>query len=363
MRIAYRRLVGVRVQHGFYANGRTNGDFEIAPTAATAALLTARGLRYRTEADGISVFGEIEPDSQPPELLHPLGKDALRFVFALKLVRKSLFTATAGADFRPGQSLLCFDNLREDTDVAADRAFLGDSVVGQRVGPASWLLTRPSFDYPLAAPVSAATVSVTDRFGALVATSSVVAPLGTTLTEVRLDLAALLGERRGRYALSDDHGGSLAVYYDPDLEASRPFGVIEVYSRTEPFTPDGMNRVPPAYRFLAGDVLTGQDTFHVGLEARATRWRYVVNKKYEHSGVELNGLSIQGPVTFAAPVISGTSAVFRAQTTLALSEDSRNFTLEFGGRAVRVLPEPDPATPLGREAATGDPLSDLFVNV
>jgi hypothetical protein len=360
MRVVYRKLFRLRTRHGWYAQG-VSSDFSVTPTPSTRALLEARGFLIRPEPDGLSLFAEVEPDSEPAHLLRSLAGDALKLSFALQLKNSQLFNATALTGLSPARSLFVFDNLR--VDVSSNHKLLGDSQAGVRLGPAVDLVTSGTFSHVFLQPVARATLTLRDRFGLLVATQAVAAPPGQALQEWRFALDGLPKLGTGRYTLSDDHGKVTPFYFAPELSALRPLGVIEIFSRTEPFTSDASNQVPPSYRFLVGDTLTELDGYSVQLEPRSTRWRYIFTKAYPTNGIALAKLSISGSVAFAAPTIDATRAVFRATAPVPLSETPRGLKLLHDGRALRALPEPDRSTPVGKELATGDEISDVFVNV
>jgi len=361
MRVAYGKLFRVRVRHGWYASAVTRGDFELAPTASTLALLDATSLKTRAYSDGVMVYGEIEPDSDPPLLIRPLGAMALRFAFELRAVNPALLNIADLPRFNPGRSLFCFDNLHEDID--SGRKLLGDSIAHARIGAPTRLVTRNMYSHEFTAPVSAATIRIVDRFGMQLATLEASAPgPATPLTAHRIDLAAIPRLIPGRYTIADDHGGSTAIYYDPGLDASRPAGVIEIYSRTESITPDHSNRVPTSYRFLAGDTLAGFDSYHLQLEALATTWRFIVTKKYDGNGIHLGQLAITGPLGFSKTT-SGGRAVFTSNSPVRFSETPRGLKLKAGNREIRDLPDPGASVVLGKGPTPGSFVSDTFVYV
>ena len=361
MRIAYRKLFRIRVRHGWYANAETRGDFELAPTESTAALLDAVSLRTRRYPDGLTVFGEVEPDGNPPVLVQPLGSDALRFAFELRALNPALLNIAELPSFNPGRSVFCFDNLREEID--SGRKLLGDSVASARIGTPVHLVTGGMYTHEFTAPVTSATIRVLDRFGAQIASLDARSPQPSTLlTEYRIDLAAIPKLVPGRYTIADDHGGSAAIYYDSGLDASRPLGVIEIYSRTEPITPDNSNRVPAGYRFFSGNSLTSFDSYHLQFEALATTWRYIVTKKYDNNGITLDQLAIEGPLSFGKSV-SGMRAVFTSDAEVRFSETQRGLQLKAGKKEIRDLPDPGETPVLGRGAGPGSFVSDTFVYV
>jgi hypothetical protein len=362
MRVVYRKLFRIRVRHGFYANAETHDDFELVPTASTLALMAAASLRVRRHPDGLTVFGEVEPDSDPPTLLRPLGADALRFAFELRAVNRNLLNIAELPGLQPGRSVFCFDNLRQEVD--AGRKLLGDSVAGARIGAPARLVTRSVFTHEFGAPVASATIGVFDRFGAELASLDAGSPQAAALlTSYRIDLAAIPKLVPGRYTILDNLGGASAIYYDPGLDASRPLGVIEIYSRTESNTPDHSNRVPPSYRFLSGDALTGLDPYHLQFDALATTWRYIVTKKYDNNGVTLAQLAIDGPLGFAKRMDGTTRAIFISDAAVRFSETPRSLKLKAGNKEIRDLPNPDESIVLGKASVSGSFVADTFVYV
>lgn len=358
MRSVYRRLLRIRVRHRWYARGESRQDFSLLPTASTRALLAERAMKLHPEPDGLSVVVEVEPDANPAVLFRPWGTETVRLVFELGVSNRDLFNATELPSFDAGRSVFCLDNLSEHE--TEGRKVLGDSLAGTVFGPPSVLVTRGTFAHRLLQASSRATLVLKDRFGAVVATLPVTLP--EPAIDVRLDLSAVRGLPSGRYTLEDDQGGAVRLFYDADLESSRPLAVIELFNRTDALDPNRADRVPPSYRFVSEDTLTGLDAYYVEFAPRTTHWRYLVAKKYATNGIALDKLAILGPVAFSA---SGDDklTVFRSAAPVALSETPRALELRHDGKRLQVLPEPSPATPVGREAGTGTPVSDVFVNV
>jgi hypothetical protein len=362
MQIVYRSLFRIRVRHGWYPEGEIDRDFEIRPTAATSDLCAVLGLRTRAYADGLAVFAEVEPDTDPPVLLRPVGERSIRLTFELRALNPLLLGAADLPPYSAAREVFCFDNLREDEEDG--RLHLGDSVADARIGEPVSLLTGGIHTHAFAAATLSATITVTDRFGAVVAAiEAESADAVTPMSDYRLDLSAIDAIRPGRYEVADDQGNAASIYYDPDLSASRPVGVIEIYSHTASLTPDASDRVPDAYRYLDGDELTGIGAYAIQFDARATTWRYIVTKKYDNNSIALEDLSIDGPVAFGGAV-SGTRAVFTSSSAVTLSAARRGLQLlKDGAQPVRELPEPGLATPLGRGATPTDFVSDMFVYV
>ena len=364
MRIAFARFFRIQVRHGWYASGTTRDDFEVVPAPSTAAMLDELGLRVRLHPDGLTVFGEIEPDSAPPALRRPLGTSSLRMAFEVRGRNMPLLNITDLPARAPARTIFCFDNLRED--IASGRKHLGDRPANARIGPAVTLVTSDVHSYTLGAPAASATITIRDRFGATAATVDARSPDQLTAqADHRLDLAGMPALRPGRYDITDDRGGAAKIYYDRGLAASRPLGVIEIFTRTDGLTPDATNRVPSSYRFIsdAGDTLTDPALYVLQFEAVATTWRYLVTKKFTNNGIALNQLSIAGPVTFSGTV-TGSNAVFTSTAPVRLSATPRGLKLrKQPAKDIRDLPDPTLTTPLGVVPAVPNFVSDMFVYV
>ncbi len=370
MRTVYRPLLTVRLRHSFYASGQSLDDFRVLPAAATGRLLARSGLVLRELADGLAVYAEVEPDAFPHRLLRPLGADGLELTFLLMPANPHLWNISELPDHRPGASVFCFDNLRDDQ--ADGRLHLGDSLAGARVGEALELVPGGIYTHRFAAPASAATITLTDRFGNAAASASFALDGGETTTEYRFDLDAA-GLPVGRYAASDDLGGSAQLYYDPKTGGLRPFGVIEIYSRTDHLTPGGVDTVPPAYRFLSGEELTGAGDYHLQLDSRATTWRYHVLKKYSADGFQLDQLEITGDVAFTR-TLEPERAVFTSTAAVPLAERRRPLALTAAAAPpasppagdedkLRDLPSPAASTPLAAGGSPPDFISEMYVYV
>ena len=168
----------------------------------------------------------------------------------------------------------------------------------------------------------------------------------------------------GRYEITDDQGGVSRIYYDPDVAASRPLGVIQICTSTTGLTPDATDRVPASYRSSVATPSPASIRYYIQLEAVATTWRYLVTKKYVNNGITLAQLAIDGPIAFTGAV-SGDSAVFTSEPYRpAVGAARRGLKLlTQPAKELRDLPDPDLTTPLGAVDALPNFVSDMFVYV
>ena len=73
MRVAYKPLFRNRSVHTFFSDVATAGIFELEPTPSTRQLGRESGLVFRPEPSGGTLYGEIEPASNPAMLLRHAG--------------------------------------------------------------------------------------------------------------------------------------------------------------------------------------------------------------------------------------------------------------------------------------------------
>ncbi len=370
MHTVYSTLFRVRLRHSFYEleppteeSGQSTGDFRVEPAPATRRKLEEHALLFRPLADGWAVSAEVEPDSSRRSLLRPLGTDGLRLSFLLLPQNPYLWSISNLPEYRPGRSVFYFNNLRDDQ--GDGRLHLGDSAAGTRVGEAYPLVAGTSFTH--ATPRNAATLTIEDLFGNTLDTDSFAYPdSGDSTYEYPLDLTQLERLAAGLITVREDSGGSKSFsgrpktfYYDPEIFAARPFGVVEIFSRTDTLTPDKSERVPDAYRFLEGNTLAAV-TYTLQLTSRSTTWRYRMVEKSGSKGLPLKELSIGGTTKFDR---SNDHTTFTSQEEVALRESPRALVLKHKKESVRPLPNPAASTPLAKGEKRGKYISEIYINV
>ncbi|MCF8367306.1 MAG: hypothetical protein K9H16_16070 [Bacteroidales bacterium] len=301
MIIKYDILLEVDVAHGYYT-GTCAADFTIEPAAATAELLSRLGLVFRRTQCGFKVFVPVIPQTDPVQLVSPLGAASLKFSFHMILHNSYFASISAIANYKPSDQLFYFSNLNEDIEV--NRRFLGDHTDGTRVGNPLHSIKTNILNYTFSNPVNAATFNLEDIFGKsyTLETPSFSFPNPAEETSsYQHNLEAVAGIKSGRYVITDDQAGSLPFYYDPALPNKNVFGVIEIFTNTNDFTNPPNNLVPATYRFIENDALTGQGSYTIGFEAAQMKWMYVCRKNPANSGngLTVNNLTIEGPVVFS----------------------------------------------------------------
>jgi len=362
MKLAYRKLIGIRLRHSFYKSGQSKEDIEVRPTESTSRRFLNYGLVFRPTPDGANIFARVEPDTDPAVLYTPLSDDPLRFQFTLTTLHPYVGNVTDLPSHRPGRSIFYLNNLRDDQ--ASGRLHLGDSAAGARVGPALPRVAGETLAYPFDPAVTSAEIDVDDLFGNRLHTFGF--NLGAETTrEHRLDLNQVRGLVPGRYRAHDDHGGSHLFFYTPTSLPGRLLGVVEIFSTTLGLEPAAPDRVPEDYRFLDGPTLTGVGDYYIQLESRSTTWRYNVIDRYNSASLQLDQIDIVDPggaITFSKQV-QASRVVFESASRINLNEAPPGLELRQGAVKLRNLPYPRLTTPVSEVTGAGDHISEMFINV
>ncbi len=361
MRLTFKNLFRVQLRHTFYKDGRSVGDFSLRPSPGTWKVLQQYGVVFRPSADGFALYVQVESGHSPHRLINSIGNDTLRLTFLLQTLNPSALNISALPVFQPGRSVFYFNNLRDDQ--GGQRLHLGDSVIDARVGDSIELVAGDVYTHHFESAVSSADITMTDMFGTVVHTESFQHPITSdpTLT-YRIPLQNISKMVEGRYVVTDNHGGSQAIYVGPEFGALRPFGIVEIFNRTDALTSSNVDVVPSDYRFLNGDELIPREPYTIQFDARSTRWVYNVMKQYDTNSIPLQDVTIVGDLAFTKTVQSD-RAVFTANATEALREIPRSMELHHNGAMIKKLPSPQVTTPLQEGDSPNNYMSELFVYV
>ncbi len=365
MRTIYSSLFSIDLRHGYYAAGRPGQDLVLVPTPETARLLRERAFVCRATDHGVAVYAEVTSADPLPSLRRPVGAGGIRFAFALLARSPYIGSVTDLPNIRPGRQLFAFDNLSED--VTDGELHLGDSVAGTRVGSPLVLETGSTLLQEFDPPIASTNVQCVDRFGAQMFSVEIESPgPAEPLTEARIEDWDRLAP--GRYTVSDDSGASVGRYKGPGIERGSPLGVVEIFDRTDGMAPDGIDRVPAAYRFLTGDQVTPV-SYVLQLEPKATIWKYVVVNKFRPEELNVNDLEIQStPASFTfTRQIQGDRAVFISDETRVVKQKPAALMLKgvIDGslKSLVGLPSPVDSSPLEAGTSLDELVSTLYVYV
>ncbi|MBN1209705.1 MAG: hypothetical protein JXB05_32955 [Myxococcaceae bacterium] len=252
MALSSERFVEVRLRHDYYRDGACP-VLRVVPTPTTAALITARRLRFQPRADGFSLIGQVEQDGEgnvrPRFPLEPRD----RFVFALALTEPDfLYFTDLPLEGGPGQRYLLRN--REGSSVLSSGAAVG---TGDRVR-----LTPPQLTVKVPASAIGASVVVEDEAGAPRASAPVPSFEGDSL-ELPLSLGGFSGVARLRVGA----GAPEPLFVDAELPGMGPFGLLELRP---------LGGTWPPSRVVNGKLAIATVELTADFRRRSTRWRYHV---------------------------------------------------------------------------------------
>lgn len=364
MIIQYEILFEVNVRNEYYKD-KYSPDFDIQPTGACQELLQRYKLVFRKSAYGFKVFAPVIPKTILPQLEFPLQGRSLRFTFEMISKNSYLDAISDIPDHHPAQEIFYFSNLYNDADNGL--LYLGDQIAGDRIGEALKIINTTHLNYRLTAPVNAAQFELVDLFN-----NSFTLPVQgfsfsdpaekTNLFQHELQKVEKMSP--GRYLMSDNQGGDLTFYFDPSFYGRRVFGVIEIYSNTTELTPDQADHVPPAYRFVENDEISGKGNYNIGLPASQHKWMYVCRKNPENAGngLEVKKLTVEGPVTFSKA--GGDDIEERkilSNDPITSSEERVTVSLKHEGTKILDLPNPGLGSTIKKN--NGDQFFEMYIYV
>ena len=372
MKTHYQPLCQLQLQHGYYSgNNSINRDpenFRVYPTPACQRILTHHNIIFRQTNNGMSLYIAVVPGTDPPELFQKLNTDTLRLSFWLEITNPVLFNISAlPAEYRAGKELFYFSNLTGDlpAHVDGEPLYLNDHSVANSLGSSIKLLTSLVHTFRFEPGVSSALLTLQDQFGNTIKTISVNEV--DTVSEFRINLDDIPGLLAGYYTLSDDHGNTEHFYFDPELMGKPVFAMVELFNTTKNLTADHSDKVAPHYQFIsAGNTLSQDASYLLKLNSRESIWRYIITRKYQNTGLDLNDLSVSykndNSLSFGKS-LTADQVTFTANKTLPIQAKHQPVVLQQAGKADINLPNPTASTALQHPPGLSHFSSDIYVYV
>jgi len=363
MKSIYKKLLQLKISHSYYKNGKSNNDFVIKPSRLCKQMLDDYGFIFRNQNDGFNIYVEVVPDSDPLTLFKSIGMTSFKLCFYMITTNNNLHTMSDLPNIRLGKEIFYFNNLHDFSN-EDDELIMGDSVAEQEIANPIVNINNQVYTYKFTAPVATATLDIKNIFGDSIYSKKIYADSdGGVVNEVRINLLDINKLVPGRYTISDDHGGVVEFYYDPAMVSESVFGVMEVFSDTINFTSDSSNRVPEIYQFISAEKLLGIDSYLISMESRATKWRYIVEKKYLTNGINLQDLKITGPEEFTEVEESGVT-FFISNESILLHENPLPLKLVGSDdKGISNLPSPSQKTQLKFNSDSNQYESHMYIYI
>ena len=356
-------MLQLKINHSYYMDGKSNNDFVIMPSPLSRQLLDDYGFVFRQNNNGFNLYVEVVPDSDPFELFKSIGDASFKLCFYMLTVNSNVHTMSNLPDYKAGKEVFYFSNLN-DFSGEGDELIIGDSVAEQAIGNPLGYVRNSVYNYQFSVPVTNAKLEIKNIFGDSVYSKDVSAQGdGGVINEFRVDLDVINNFIPGRYTISDDQGGHAEFYYAPMMSGEPVLGVIEVFNDTVAFTGDSSDKVPEIYRFIRGNELAGIDSYIISMQARSTKWRYIVENKYQANGINLQDLEITGVEEFTEVEVPG-FAVFLSNELISFHENP--LALKLVGedeKNIRSLPSPSQSTQLKFNSESNQYESHMYVYV
>jgi hypothetical protein len=282
IQIKYKLLFEIEILHGFYRSGRCP-DFRLVPTEACRFSLESFGLRFLPTAFGGQVYAKVKPDET---IKSPLAEGA-KFSFSLMLSNPHFDSFSMTNTLKPRGSHYYFNNLT--SNLSADSFPLLVSNGTSKVVSDTDLLPFVSHNF-----------SYTHENTADVQDSSLQFPDSGELFEQRLNnhnnvfnfsynLERSLG---GRAKFFVEEVEKASIYVLTPSDPTDLFGMVEIFYKAS---------LPTECQFQNNNFTISSKSYKIAFANRATRWRYIIDRKYDQSVSDVVvGKTNGSPIPFTA---------------------------------------------------------------
>ncbi len=286
IKIKYKALFTIEIAHSYYKSGKS-ADFSLVPSASCAKLLSALGLRFLSTAFGGSVYARAAEAGGKDIIKSPLA-DGTKFSFLLKLNNYQFENISNVNLLRPAGSNYYFNNL--GNNLAADNApLLVANGEIKSVSDADLLpFKNGSFSYKQenTADRQTAELLFTDSGEKLIQTLD----KDNNAFHFSFDLNKA---SNGSVRFSIEGLEKSRFYAIDASEQKDMYGVIEIFYKHD---------LAAGYQFLAADQSIVTAHYRIPFSNRATRWRYIVTRKFNPAISSVSVAKTNGsPLAFSVP--------------------------------------------------------------
>lgn len=275
--IIFRELFEIGFPHRFYTNGKCP-DLEVVPTAACQQVLRALGLRFLPTETGGKLLARADksgPVAVPVYTIKNPVPENSRFTFLIRVKNPVFETFSLTKLDRTPDQVYYFNNLAEN--LSGDGfPLLVSNKLQQRVTDSDLLTVRRgtfAFTDSSPAPQQTGELQMMDNEEV----QKLVLANNRNVFHFSFEMAKMT---YGRTRFSIEGTERETFYNLPAGEGAIPFGIIDVFHRTV---------LPAGCRFQQADNTITTRFYQIPFENRATRWRYVITKKFNAgvSGVDV----------------------------------------------------------------------------
>lgn len=283
--IKYRLLFEIEILHTFYRAGKSP-DFLLVPTQVSQDLLNSYGLRYLSTPFGGQVFAQVNTEGGNENIIRPLGEGS-KFSFAMLLKTANFENFSDLNTARPKGSHYYFNNL--NNNISADSFPLLVANTSLKMVSDVDLLPFAthtfSFKHENTATVQNSTLQFIDSgevFDQSINNHN-------NIFNFSFDLKKSNG---GRAKFFVEEVEKAQMYVQPFNDHQDAFGRVEIFYKTS---------LSPEYQFLANDHSITPRSYKIAFANMATRWRYIINKKFDKTLTAVTvGKTNGDPISFSA---------------------------------------------------------------
>lgn len=349
IRIKYKALFTLQFSHTFYTSGLCP-DVEVCPTGQCTELIRSLGLHFLTTPSGCQLFAKVKPEGGNDIMQNALPEGS-RFSFLLRLKNPRFENFSNLNLLRPAGTYYYFNNLVNN--VAADSTpLLVADTGGKLVGDNDRMtFAAGSFSYTDSSTVTTqtGTLQFTDRTEA----EAITINNSNNTFNHSFDLQK---HESGRLKFLIDGVEKASLYSIRGSEQASLFGVVEIFYRAS---------LPAPYQFQLADNSVASKIYRIAFEARQTRWRYIITRKFNPAISAISvGRTNGSPINFS--LLGGTAA----GTFIATSDNPLPFAetpvsgikLLDNANKVIVANLPNPALNLIKSEGP-DTFSDILITI
>ena len=285
IQIKYRPLFDIEMVHPFYESGQCP-DFLLSPTNDCRENLNKFGLRFLPTPFGGRIYARVKTvDSN--ERIKTSINDGVNFSFSMLLKRNEFENYTTLNTVKPRNSHYYFNNLTENLSEDS-LPLLVANTTSKVVSDADLLpFVRNTFSY--AHTADADVLGSEWRFVDAGQTFHQELNNYNQTFNFSYDLKPM---PTGRAVFLIDDTEIESFYVQDPLDPAHVFGVVEIFHKDD---------LPTSYQFLKPDDSIGTVHYKIPFAARATRWRYIVHRKFNLAVSEVSvGKTNGDPIAFTA---------------------------------------------------------------